>query len=195
MKSYNLNTTGGRIKYLREKHKLTQKKLAEFLNVTPGTVSKWEKEENLPNDHLSRLAEIFGVTVDFLLGRQPIPNNSISTNRKTIEYLEHFEVPGSIFVFAEIWKNSIEGDGFYQLWLYDMFYKYKQLTIEISVKNTTPQILKEKFLSNKLKYLTQYRETLDNAGLSHLASEDRAFLEGAEEFAEYMDIIEQDLGL
>ncbi len=46
------------LKALRLKSGLSQKQVADFLNVTPQSVSKWEKGEALPSiDYLPRLAE------------------------------------------------------------------------------------------------------------------------------------------
>ncbi len=41
--------TGKTIKELREKRKLTQKELAEIINVSDKTISKWETEKGLPD--------------------------------------------------------------------------------------------------------------------------------------------------
>ena len=57
------------LKKHRKKMKLTQKELAEKLFVSTQSVSKWERGEALPDiAHLWRLAEIFCVSVDVLLG-------------------------------------------------------------------------------------------------------------------------------
>lgn len=60
---------GKRIKQLREKFKLKQIDLANTLRVSPQAVSKWEREENDPDVQLLvRIAEIFSVSTDYLLG-------------------------------------------------------------------------------------------------------------------------------
>ena len=41
--------TGNTIRTLRIKHGITQKKLAEKLNVSDKTISKWETEKGLPD--------------------------------------------------------------------------------------------------------------------------------------------------
>ena len=57
------------IRKLRREADMTQEKLAEFLCVSPQTVSKWEKGLSVPDSELLiRLAEILEVPVSRLLG-------------------------------------------------------------------------------------------------------------------------------
>jgi transcriptional regulator with XRE-family HTH domain len=54
---------------LRTNHRLSQEELAEKLFVTRQAVSKWERGVSIPNqDTLLRLSQLFGVSVDALLG-------------------------------------------------------------------------------------------------------------------------------
>ena len=63
------STLGKRIMARRKKLGLTQDKLAETLGVTAQAVSKWENDQSCPDiTMLPRLAELFGITVDELLG-------------------------------------------------------------------------------------------------------------------------------
>ena len=54
--------TGKTIKELREKRKITQKELAESINVSDKAVSKWETGKGLPDlavmDHLSHMLHL-----------------------------------------------------------------------------------------------------------------------------------------
>ena len=60
---------GNRIKALRRKMNLTQEELAERLNVSYQTISKWETNASLPDITMFPiLANFFGVTTDELLG-------------------------------------------------------------------------------------------------------------------------------
>lgn len=62
-------TIGKRIVALRKGLGLTQDQLAEQLGVTAQAVSKWENDQSCPDiAMLPKLAEIFGVTTDELLG-------------------------------------------------------------------------------------------------------------------------------
>ena len=60
---------GNRIKVLRRKMNLTQEELAERLNVSYQTISKWETNASLPDIAMFPiLANLFNVTTDELLG-------------------------------------------------------------------------------------------------------------------------------
>ncbi len=62
---------GLRIKQLSEKHGLTQKDLADFLGVTPKAISFYELgQRELSNNMLLVLSNKFGVSTDYLLGKE-----------------------------------------------------------------------------------------------------------------------------
>lgn len=64
-------TIGKRIMQHRKQLGLTQDQLAEKLGVTAQAVSKWENDQSCPDiSTLPVLADIFGTSVDALLGRQ-----------------------------------------------------------------------------------------------------------------------------
>lgn len=59
---------GNKIKQYREENKMTQKDIAEILEVEAGTISKYESGMIEPNiESLKRLAETFHITVDELV--------------------------------------------------------------------------------------------------------------------------------
>ena len=61
---------GAKIKELREAKKMSQKDLADYLNVTPQAVSKWERKKSYPDlDMLVRLSNYFQISTDELLGK------------------------------------------------------------------------------------------------------------------------------
>ena len=61
-------TIGGFIAALRKANGMTQKDLAERLNVSDKTVSRWERDDGAPDlAAIPAIAEIFGVTCDELL--------------------------------------------------------------------------------------------------------------------------------
>ena len=58
------------IRNLREDKDKTQKEIADYLNITQTTYSKYELGKiNIPVEVFEKLADLYGVTVDYLLGR------------------------------------------------------------------------------------------------------------------------------
>ncbi len=73
-------TIGGFIAALRKANGMTQKDLAERLNVSDKTVSRWERDDGAPDlSVIPTIAEIFGVTCDELLRgeRKPAAQRSV----------------------------------------------------------------------------------------------------------------------
>lgn len=67
-------TLGEKIRFHRTKLKLTQKDLSEKLNITYQGVSRWEQDLVQPSiDSLMRMADIFSVSLDELVGNPNIP--------------------------------------------------------------------------------------------------------------------------
>lgn len=63
-----------RLRGLRESKDLTQSALGEILNVSKQTISNYENGVSSPDqDSLSRLADYFNVSTDYLLGRTDDP--------------------------------------------------------------------------------------------------------------------------
>lgn len=63
-------TLGNRIAAHRKEKGMTQEKLATALGITNQAVSKWENDQCCPDiEQLPALAELFGVSIDALLGR------------------------------------------------------------------------------------------------------------------------------
>ena len=61
-------TMGDMICTLRKEQGMTQKELADKLNVTDKAVSKWERNVSLPDTGtIPKLAELFGITIDELM--------------------------------------------------------------------------------------------------------------------------------
>ncbi len=66
-------TLGIKIKTLRNQKGITQKELAEKLNVSFQTISKWENDDNEPDvATLKELSKIFGCSLDSLLDNEPV---------------------------------------------------------------------------------------------------------------------------
>ncbi len=62
-----------RIRDLREDRDLKQKQVADYLMCDQSLYSKYERGERpLPLDYADKLADFYGVSVDYLLGRTNI---------------------------------------------------------------------------------------------------------------------------
>ena len=73
--------TGSVIKQLREKKGLTQAQLANKLNVSDKTISKWETGKGYPDITLLQpIAVACGVSVAEILSGNPITNMNVSAN-------------------------------------------------------------------------------------------------------------------
>ena len=62
-----------KIRDLREDRDLTQKQLADYLLCDQSLYSKYEREERpLPLELADKLADFYGVSVDYLMGRTAV---------------------------------------------------------------------------------------------------------------------------
>lgn len=53
---------------LRKSRGMSQEQLAEQLNLTRQTISKWELDQSTPDmEYIIKLSDLFGVTTDYLI--------------------------------------------------------------------------------------------------------------------------------
>lgn len=92
-----LSVLGSRIKYLREKKNLSQKRLADSLGITNVQLSRYESGDRKPDpETILQIADYFETTTDYLLGKtnNPHQNNEGlafldgTISEDEIEYLE-----------------------------------------------------------------------------------------------------------
>lgn len=80
-------TMGKRIMHHRKRLGLTQEQLAERLGVTAQAVSKWENDLSCPDiSTLPKLAAIFGITIDTLMGNETEQVHEAEVLDSTIEF-------------------------------------------------------------------------------------------------------------
>ena len=75
---------GETISTLRREKGMTQKELADLLNITDKAVSKWERDLACPDTMtIPKLAEILGVSIEELMNAKSVP----ATGHKGAAYL------------------------------------------------------------------------------------------------------------
>jgi transcriptional regulator with XRE-family HTH domain len=77
---------GNRLRQLRLENNMTQEDLSKKLKVSRATVGRYETDERFPDKNiLKNIADIFCVSIDFLLERTNIRNCEIITKESSYE--------------------------------------------------------------------------------------------------------------
>ena len=85
---------GSRLTMLRAAKGMTIAQLAGQLHISSSVISRYESDERLPSfSGLIKLAHFFGVSTDYLLGMEPLPDSepsaaSIDVSRLTVAQIE-----------------------------------------------------------------------------------------------------------
>lgn len=99
------------IKELREAKGLTQKELAELMQVSFQTISKWENGVNYPDiTHIPRMADIFGVSSDVILGLEPLKKDEIKKYDEVEYWNENREL-------IKVWKKLYWNDDYFNFFV------------------------------------------------------------------------------
>ena len=78
---------GNLIHRLRIEKNMTQKKLADLMNLSDKTVSKWERGLGCPDvSLLAELSEILGINIEEMLTGELSPNTFVGGNMKKAKY-------------------------------------------------------------------------------------------------------------
>ena len=86
-------TFGERLQALRQRAGMSQDALAERLGVSRQAVSRWERDETMPEtDKVIALADLFGVTTDYLLRPRPeeTEQKAQMPSREKTDWMERF---------------------------------------------------------------------------------------------------------
>lgn len=89
------------ITVLRQNAKMTQFDLAEKLNYSDKAISKWERAESIPDvSVLKSIADLFGVTVDYLLqeGHTDLPQHE--DDIAVVRHRNHMVITGLSVLLA-----------------------------------------------------------------------------------------------
>ncbi|MFC5530634.1 helix-turn-helix domain-containing protein [Cohnella yongneupensis] len=72
---------GNRIAFLRDQRGLTQEELATSLGISRAALSHYEKNRREPDtETLSKVADLFQVSLDYLAGRTTQPTTTLDTD-------------------------------------------------------------------------------------------------------------------
>ncbi|MDW0111584.1 helix-turn-helix transcriptional regulator [Sporosarcina saromensis] len=95
---------GDRLKTLRNNKGLSQKDLTDRLHINRSTYARYETNSTQPDyETLSRLADFFDVTIDYLLARSDIPNHkAVFVAGKDINLTDE-----ELVLFNELKKHQI----------------------------------------------------------------------------------------
>lgn len=128
-------TLSEKIKALRKKKKLTQEELASVIGVERSTVGKYETGVRPSTEMLSVLADYFGVTVDYLIGREPEIAQPSPPRRKGIK------IPILGYVPAGIPIEAVEDVLGYEEITPEMARNGEHFALKIKGDSMTPNIM------------------------------------------------------
>lgn len=101
-----------RLREIRRSRRLTQKVLAEQIGCSVGAYSKYETgDREPPLDILNKLADFYGVSVDYLVGREASEIGTLTESEK--ELVEVFRrssefVRDSVLGLMELLENNYQ---------------------------------------------------------------------------------------
>lgn len=108
---------GDILKVLREEKRITQDDIALLLNIKRQTYSSYERNKSLPDvNTLSKLADYFNVSTDYLLGRTEVKNYEdfkgliINTNKNQILLDDELNLLNSYRKLSAEYKAEIRGE-------------------------------------------------------------------------------------
>lgn len=73
------------LKDLRTKRSLTQQQVADAIGCSVMVYSRYERETRQPSiDVLIRLSDLFGVTIDYLVGKEQVEDATLSSYERAL---------------------------------------------------------------------------------------------------------------
>jgi len=78
---------------LLKKHNLSSYRVAKETGISQTTFSNWKAGRSTPKqDKLQKIADYFGVTIEYLMGKEERPNQAYYLNDETQERLQALKV-------------------------------------------------------------------------------------------------------
>lgn len=101
-----------RLKELRKKAGLSQAQLAKEFNVAQNTISQWELGlRSLDVDTVSKLADFFGVSIDYLLGRDETASQTQHVDDdEALEYLDELHKRPEMKTLFQVTRRATKDD-------------------------------------------------------------------------------------
>ena len=73
------------LKDLRTKRSLTQQQVADAIGCSVMVYSRYERETRQPSiDVLIRLSDLFGVTIDYLVGKEQVEDGTLASYERAL---------------------------------------------------------------------------------------------------------------
>lgn len=89
------------LKELREKHGYSQKQLADILHVSKNSVSHYELGQCMPSiDVIISIADVFDVSMDYLLGRSTVHCQRQQVSLKLAERIYNTIICNTVFDYT-----------------------------------------------------------------------------------------------
>ena len=103
---------GSFLKELRKERKLTQEQLAEKLNVSGRTVSRWETGNNMPDiSLLLEISELYDVSIPEIINGERKSEKMNEQVRETAEALTEYANTEKEMIIKDVRKLSLLGTG------------------------------------------------------------------------------------
>ncbi len=146
-------TTGDKIKTLRKKSKLTQVQLAKKIDIAQSTLGMIEtNKQDVGRKTLVKLADFFGVTVDYLLSENDDNKKNNIEDVKNVKLSKRAErdIEKALSKTLEDLSNAQDGLMFSGEPLDDETRELLKISLENSMR-LAKQIAKQKYTPNKYK--------------------------------------------
>lgn len=115
------NVLGKRMRWIRDKQDLKQKKVAKSLNVSAYQLSRYESGHSKPDPELiAEIATYYNVTTDFLLGKTDRPDMTEEDEKSSLIEEMAKKYPDADIMFDNLAEMTVE-----QLKEVDDFIKFK----------------------------------------------------------------------
>ncbi len=105
-----IQTIGAQIAKLRKQNNITQDELAKNLDVSAQAVSKWENDGAPDMEMMPRIADYFGVSIDYLFGRKKAKEETNFAQKDFIERLDSLQKQiseNSLYLYNDTIKSLV----------------------------------------------------------------------------------------